>query len=271
MRFAAKHYKVVGLGDLLNHLESGEQGDVLAVTFDDGYRDNYENAFPILQRYGLPATIFLTTGCMDSHDPIWFESLAYALSTTSREFVDLEIDLPRRFWTRTQAEKLATQDSVFGLLRGLQDSERRLWLANVLKQLDVHEFGPRRGKMLAWDQVRLMKKQGIDFGGHSVSHPFLSRLTQDQVSWEVSECKRRIEEELQSEVAHFAYPNGREEDFGQWNKALIRSAGYRAAVTTIWGKNYSSTDPMELRRGQPWEESPAVFAYKLDWYQLVNG
>jgi long-subunit fatty acid transport protein len=95
-------------------------------------------------------------------------------------------------------------------------------------------------------------------------------MTSEQLSWEVAECKRRIEAELQLPVSHFAYPNGREEDFGSSNKDLIRRAGYRAAVTTIWGTNYASTDPMELRRGGPWEPSAAQFAYKLDWYQLVN-
>ena len=95
-------------------------------------------------------------------------------------------------------------------------------------------------------------------------------MNPDQSAWEVLECKRRIEEELQLRVEHFAYPNGREEDFGSWNKNVIRNAGYKSAVTTIWGVNYQSTDRMELRRGQPWEESEAMFAYKLDWYQLRN-
>ena len=125
--------------------------------------------------------------------------------------------------------------------------------------------------MLTWDEVRLMSANGITFGGHTVNHPFLSRLTSDGFLWEVSECKRRIEDELQLPADYFAYPNGREEDFGLSNKVLIRKAGYRAAVTTIWGVNYGSTDPFELRRGGPWEENPAMFAYKLDWYELVEG
>ena len=95
-------------------------------------------------------------------------------------------------------------------------------------------------------------------------------LTETEASWEVSECKRRIEAELQSPVDYFAYPNGREEDFIASNKELLRAAGYRAAVTTIWGVNDRSTDRMELRRGGPWESDPAVFASKLDWYQWVN-
>jgi peptidoglycan/xylan/chitin deacetylase (PgdA/CDA1 family) len=125
--------------------------------------------------------------------------------------------------------------------------------------------------MLTWDQVRQMQKHGIDFGGHTVTHPFLSQMSGERVAWEASECKRRIEEETQHFVGHFAYPNGRERDFGTWNKEVVQKAGYHAAVTTIWGPNDSSTDPMELRRGGPWETTPAGFAYKLDWYQLIGG
>jgi peptidoglycan/xylan/chitin deacetylase (PgdA/CDA1 family)/CelD/BcsL family acetyltransferase involved in cellulose biosynthesis len=271
MRFVARRYNVVSLARLIAHLESGAPGTLLAITFDDGYRDNYENAFPILQRYGLVATIFLSTGSLDTRDPLWFEVLAGAVKTTSREFLDLEADIPRRFWMRTFDERLRANGELFSLLRRMSEDERRHRLQAILRELAAPGAGSRRDMMLTWDQVRCMKQHGVDFGGHTVTHPFLSRLTRDQVSWEVSECKRRIEAELQAPVSHFAYPNGREEDFGPWNKDLLREAGYEAALSTIWGLNYRSTDRMELRRGQPWEEDEAVFAYKMDWYQLVNG
>jgi peptidoglycan/xylan/chitin deacetylase (PgdA/CDA1 family)/CelD/BcsL family acetyltransferase involved in cellulose biosynthesis len=270
MRFVARHYKVVTLGELLTHLESESTEPVVAITFDDGYQDNYQNAFPILQRYGLPATIFLTTGSMDSRDPLWFEQLALALKKTTREFIDLEIDLPRRLRTRSTAERLQANARIFALLRVLPEGDRQRWLADILDKLAVQPDQERRDKMLTWEQVRLMKKHAIDFGSHTVSHPFISKLPREQVKWELVESKKRIEEELQSPVQYFAYPNGRDEDIGAWNKELLRDAGYRAALTTIWGVNYRSTDLMELRRGGPWEEVMALFAYKMDWYQLVD-
>jgi peptidoglycan/xylan/chitin deacetylase (PgdA/CDA1 family) len=270
MRFLRRHYTVVSLAELLNRLAGELTEPVVAITFDDGYRDNYHNAFPILQRYGLPATIFLTTGSMDSSELLWFEQLAYALKRTPQEFVDLEIGSSQRFWLRTEAERVESNGSIVNILRALPDSERRRCLARIFQKLSIREDAVLKGRMLTWDQVRFMQKRGMDFGGHTVTHPFLSRMPGEQISWEISECKRRIEEEMQFPVSHFAYPNGREEDFGAWNKDLIRRAGYRAAVTTIWGVNYGSTDPMELRRGGPWESSAALFACKLDWYQLVN-
>jgi peptidoglycan/xylan/chitin deacetylase (PgdA/CDA1 family)/CelD/BcsL family acetyltransferase involved in cellulose biosynthesis len=271
MRHVARRHKVVSLGGLVDHLASGSPETVVAITFDDGYRDNYEGAFPILQRYGLPATIFLATGSVDSGEPLWFEVLSAALKATTSEFLDLEIDLPRRLWLRTREERLRANDALFTTLRGMSENERQQWLNVILRRLPAPDVDSRRNKMLTWEQVRTMKRHQIDFGGHTVTHPYLSRLSREEVTWEISECKRRIESEQQSSVEHFAYPNGREEDFTPWNKEALRDAGYKAAVTTIWGMNDGSTDRLELRRGQPWEEDEALCAYKMDFYQLVNG
>ena len=271
MQYLARHHKVASIPEIMRHLEESESTETLiGITFDDGYRDNYENAFPILQRYGLPATIFLTTGSIDSGEPLWFERLAEAVKRTTREYLDLEIDVPRRFWMRTLPERVLSGRQIFLLLRSLEDAERKQRLAEIWKQLGMPSQSERRNKMLTWEQVRLMKAHGIDFGGHTVTHPFLSRLTCSAADWELSECKRRIEEELQQRVLYFAYPNGREEDIGPSNTELVRAAGYRAAMTLIWGMNYPSTDRMRLRRGGPWENNLALFALKLDWYQLTN-
>jgi CelD/BcsL family acetyltransferase involved in cellulose biosynthesis/peptidoglycan/xylan/chitin deacetylase (PgdA/CDA1 family) len=270
MRFVSSHHKVVSLTELLDRLENGTPGTSVAITFDDGYRDNHDNALPVLRRYGLPATVFLTTGSIDGRQPMWFDQMAGALKATALEFLDLEIGLPQRFWLRTEAERLVSVNRLFGLLRSLPDEDRRGRVPVILRQLGGND-GIAESGMLTWDQVREMKAQGIDFGGHTVTHPFLSKLSIEQAGWEVSECKRRIEEELQVLVKHFAYPNGREEDIGEQSREVIRRAGYEAAVTTIWGVNYRSTDVMALKRGQPWEADPAVFACKLDWYQFVNG
>lgn len=272
IQFVARYYRVVSLAELLKRLDECEPvGHTVAITFDDGYRDNYEYAFPILRHYGLPATIFLTTGSIDDCQPLWFESLAAALKETDHEFADLEIDLPRRFWLRTREERLNANERIYALLRGLPDAARRSAYQEVLRELVTGHCLIPNHTMLSWDQIREMRQNGISFGGHTVTHPFLSKMSPDDAAWEVTESKRRIESELQCPVEHFAYPSGRQQDFAAWNKELLRSAGYSAAVTTIWGVNSRSSDRLELRRGQPWEADPALFGWKLDWYSLVNG
>ncbi len=271
MRYLARYYKVASISEIVRHLDEGESTEALVgITFDDGYRDNYENALPILQRYGLPATIFLTTGSIDSDEPLWFERLAEAVKKTARDHLDLEIDIPRRFWMRTMAERVASSRQIFLLLRSLENAERNQRLTEILKLLGAEQKSERRNKMLTWEQARIMQTNRIEFGAHTVSHPFLSRLTPSEAVWEICESKRRIEEELQQPVHDFAYPNGREGDFREADMELLRTAGYRAAMTTIWGMNYRSTDRMQLKRGGPWEAEGALFGCKLDWYQLTN-
>lgn len=271
MEYLARYHKVVNIAEIVRHLDEGNSTETLVgITFDDGYRDNYENAFPILQRYGLPATIFLTTGSMDSGEPLWFERLAEAIKKTTLDYIDLEIDIPQRFWMRTLPERVASNRQLFLWLRSLEDADRNQRLKELFKLLGAERESERRNRMLTWEQARLMQANRIEFGGHTVSHPFLSKLAPSEAAWEISESKRRIEEEIQQPVYHFAYPNGREEDFQEANKDLLRTAGYRAAVTTIWGMNYRSTDRMQLKRGGPWEADRALFGCKLDWYQLTN-
>jgi peptidoglycan/xylan/chitin deacetylase (PgdA/CDA1 family)/CelD/BcsL family acetyltransferase involved in cellulose biosynthesis len=272
IRFVARHYRLVSLSDAVRRLrEGGPPEPVVAITFDDGYRDNYTHALPILERYGATATIFLATGSIDSREPLWFEKLALAVKKTPHAFIDLELDIPRRIWVRDEKERLSANDQIYAILRQLPDVQRREWLDEILKQLGSTDAGERNGKMLTWDDVRHMRQRRIAFGGHTVTHPFVSRLSPEQAAWEFSESKRRIEQELQTEVEHFAYPSGREQDFAASNKELLRQTGYKAAVSTIWGVNHPSTDPLELRRGNPWEASMALFAAKFDWYQWVEG
>jgi peptidoglycan/xylan/chitin deacetylase (PgdA/CDA1 family) len=271
MEFLARHYKVISLDQLVDHLDGSNPETLLAITFDDGYRDNFNHAFPILQRYGLPATIFLTTGSIDSCEPLWFEQVSLALKKTAREDLDLATDPPLRFRIRTQVERLDCNSRIQNFLRGLPDADRRQWLARILRALAVEGDEERHGKMLTWDQIRYMQARGIDFGGHTITHPFLSRTTEEEAALEISGCKARIEEVLQHPVRYFAYPSGHEPDVSKSNRDAVRRAGYRAAATTTWGMNDSCTDRMELRRGGPWEESLGLFAYKLDWYQLTNG
>jgi peptidoglycan/xylan/chitin deacetylase (PgdA/CDA1 family) len=272
IRYVAQNYRVVSLGEAVRRLSAGGPCEpVVALTLDDGYEDNCSVAFPILEKYGLAATIFLTTGALDSQKPLWFERLCLAIKKTPHGSVDLELEIPRRFHFRNDAERLSANSQIYGFLRNLPDCERQERLAEILRVLGVRDEGERDGKMLTWDQVRFLKSKGIDFGGHTVNHPFLSRLTPGNATWEVSECKRRIEFELQEPVEYFAYPSGREMDFSEASKQAVRDAGYRAAVSTLWGMNHPATDRMELRRGQPWEDQGSVFAAKFDWYQWVDG
>src|SRR5262249_28086630 len=124
--------------------------------------------------------------------------------------------------------------------------------------------------MLTWDEVRAMQRQRISFGSHTVNHPILATLSEQEAIWEIQESKKTIEKEIGVPVRTFAYPSGREVDFSERTETLVREAGYDCSVSAIFGTNDSSQDIFALRRGCPWEEDLHVFALKLSYYKLYG-
>jgi peptidoglycan/xylan/chitin deacetylase (PgdA/CDA1 family) len=244
----------------------------VVVTFDDGYRDNYVHAFPILRRYGIPATIFLATGAIGSGKMIWHDRVFRAFRTTKvaalEGFPNIENNLP----VRTLEERRAAQARVLRLLWELPDEERVDRIGRLEKCLSIESKQTSVGLMLGWDEVLAMSTSGISFGSHTISHPILSKLPCRRLREEIEESKRIIENKIRRPITGFAYPVGRKQDFNDQVKAMVKEAGYQCGLTTIFGVNEAGQDPFELRRGTPWETDVSSFATKLSWYKFVaNG
>jgi len=269
MEYLATRYSVVDLASLLSQLDRGDSipRNAVALTFDDGYRDNYEIAFPVLRRLGLPATIFLTTDFVNRKDILWNDKVCFALKHSERRDLRMRFGSEeRQFDLSTPERRLGAAREVLRYLFHVQHAERQSFIAQLLVELQVNDFGHLWDSMLTWDQIRWMKKEAIAFGAHTVSHPILSRLPRNAAAEEILQSKNVIESQLQSEVELFAYPLGRTIDFNDEVKSAVRAAGFRAAVTTIFGTNTGATDRFELRRGGPDDEGVWAFACKQCWY-----
>jgi len=269
MTHIARHYRVFTVEDLVERMRSGRvPRNALAITFDDGYRDNLTEAAPILARHGLPATVFLTTGCIGTGQIPWFDQLAIALKTTPREALRLSAD--RILPLGTEDERLRALDASLGHLKRVTDEERRDGLDRILDQLGGSAPGETKSLMLTWDEVQALRVQGFAVGAHTVSHPILSRTSADRAWEEIYGCKRDIERHLGGPVRGFAYPNGGARDYTETVKHLVREAGFAWAVTTQHGLNTPRTPPLELRRGGPREDHLPTYAVRLAYYRLAE-
>jgi peptidoglycan/xylan/chitin deacetylase (PgdA/CDA1 family) len=240
----------------------------LAITFDDGYRDNLTHAAPILRRYGLPATIFLATGLIGTGVTSWFDRLSVALKLTKVESV-------RTSWgatliLRDRAARLAALDRALGYLKTLGDDELQRVLDRLLEALDVPGAMTPKNLMLDWADVRALSGLGFDVGGHTVGHVILSRVSDERAWAEIRGSSEAIEACLGAKPTAFAYPNGRPEDYTRSTIDLVRRAGFAWAVTTRFGLNTADTPAYELRRGGPWEPDVPTFALKLAAYRAIN-
>jgi peptidoglycan/xylan/chitin deacetylase (PgdA/CDA1 family) len=268
MAHIARHYRVLTVEELAVGLREGQvPRNALAITFDDGYRDNLTHAAPILNRLALPATIFLVTGHIDTPRALWFDQLAMAFKTaTARR---LELADGRLLSLATVAERLAGLDTALGHLKQLPDDERSTSVERLIAALHPNPERPKR-LMLSWDEVGALRGLGFSIGAHTVTHPILSRLTPDHARHEIHSSKATIEKALGAPVRAFAYPNGGPNDYNEAVTRLVREAGFACAVTTRRGLNDADTPVLELRRGGPWEQHLPTYALKLAYYSATG-
>lgn len=269
MEHIARHYTVLTVETLVERLREGRvPRKAVALTFDDGYRDNLTHAAPILARYGLPATVFLTTGCVGTREMLWFDRLAEALKTTTR--THLQLAGQGALALGSTAERLRALQAALSYLKRMPDAERRQTLDEFLRELKVGALdGPKR-LMLSWDEVGVLRGLGFSVGAHTVSHPILSRVSAEDAWQEIVGSKHAIERALGSQARAFAYPNGGREDVTELTVRLVRDAGFTCAVTTRRGLNTAATPVLELRRGGPWERHLPTYALKLARYQQTG-
>jgi peptidoglycan/xylan/chitin deacetylase (PgdA/CDA1 family) len=269
MRHVARSYRVLPVEELADRLQRGGlPRNALAITFDDGYRDNLTHAAPILSRLGLPATIFLATGFIGTAEVPWFDRLAQGLKKTAAESVRApwgeSLDLagvPARLRAMSQALEH---------LKRVPDEERHRQLEALLGMLGVTDQRSFKNLMLSWDDVHALRGLGFTIGAHTVNHPILSRVTPQRAWTEILGARTMIESACGVAPRAFAYPNGGADDYTDTVKRLVREAGFTCAVTTRFGLNTPTTNPWELRRGGPWEHHLPTFALKLAWYRLAR-
>jgi peptidoglycan/xylan/chitin deacetylase (PgdA/CDA1 family) len=266
IRFLSSAYRIVSLDDLCDELDGGgPRSQAVAITFDDGYRDVYANAYPVLRRYGVPATVYLTGSAIESGQISWYDRI-FALAMFCRSDI-LELDGVGSFNLSTRESRLHAATKIVTRLRGYPN---RLRIA-ACTALEKQAKPPRpetANRMLTWAQIREMQESGISFGAHTMDHPVVSRLASSERWHELAESKRLLEERLQRPAKHFAFPFGTPADIDPETCSLLPRCGYRSAVSTVWGVNTPQTQRFLLRRIGGEEPSLSLFAARLRWLFL---
>jgi peptidoglycan/xylan/chitin deacetylase (PgdA/CDA1 family) len=246
MEALRRHFTVLPLTELAERARLRElPKNGLAVTFDDGYRDNYTNAFPVLRELGLSATIFLTTDALDDNSLLWHDRVFDAFQRTRK------------------AEARASLATVLARLRRSSPEERNRRIESLLEELAIEPGVPPGWEKLTWQQVREMASHGISFGAHTLDHPILTFVSEEEARRQIRESKKRIEAKLGSPVTMFAYPNGTASDFDRSTQRIVEEEGLALAVTTVSGANDESTDPYSLRRTGMWGDDPRLSTIRL--------
>jgi peptidoglycan/xylan/chitin deacetylase (PgdA/CDA1 family) len=251
IRYLKRHFRIVPFSKAVELLRDGPiDCPTAAVTFDDGFQNNYDVAFPMLRELGVPAIIFLTTGLLNSDDTLWFCRLNQAMARTNLVL----------FQWDGQNFDLARTDGKIRALRGIEEVLIKLPHPELLRELQsiLRALGSERDlpvepespfRMLSYSAIDQMRASGlIEFGAHTHSHAILSRLSSDARRQEIGRSVEAVTALTGSPCEFFAYPNGQTEDYDEEAMSMLQSSGVKVAVTAQTGPNKVGDDLLKLRR-----------------------
>jgi peptidoglycan/xylan/chitin deacetylase (PgdA/CDA1 family) len=244
MKFLKEHFEVISLRILLDMWDDeafDAQKRYCVITFDDGWLDNYINAFPVLKKYNLPATIFLPTAFIGKDSWFWPDKLALLIQQITIKEISASLLSECPWLSEFDMEQA---ESIISKWKRLPEEEIEERLDYIFSALNLPM--PQYRMILSWQEVKEMSIHEISFGSHSVNHRILTNSTKETVQKEVEDSMHVLKQKRINYVNVFCYPNG---GCNEETAEIVKEAGYKAAVTTEFGfENGIPLNPYSLKR-----------------------
>lgn len=240
-------FRVVTIKETLEELDAGRSSAALAlITFDDGYRDNFTTAFPILRELGVPATFFVPTDFIGTRKIQWWDEIAWLVRHTNATEIATSFT-PQPIPVRRSEIGMTIRRVLTAFKRAPTSGEEKL---NELRRVLGCTMPENAAEQLfmTWDELREMRAAGMDIGSHSHTHRILSHLSLDEQTDELRGSKAILERELGEPIHSIAYPVGARDSFTNDTERLTREAGYRVGFSFIGGVNRAQPPRFALRR-----------------------
>jgi peptidoglycan/xylan/chitin deacetylase (PgdA/CDA1 family) len=270
LKWLKQNFTVVSESELLAAIQEPVLRDRLSVlTFDDGYRDNYTLAYPVLRAHAAPAVFFICPGLIDDRALGWWDLIAYLVKRSEKRAIslgsdvfDLERGKPAVITELTTRMKRHPQEETADLIPQLADA----------CGVALPERERQSRELMTWDQVCEVSRNGVAIGSHTHTHRVLGTLREADQRWELKQSKARLETQLDCPVRTIAYPAGSRNHFTKATKRLTKECGYAGAFSYHSGVNTAGrTDPFDIARIAPADDFgpmftcgaaiPKVFAY----------
>ena len=252
LEFYQRYYNVVPLSRIAKFVNSGDASlppYPLAITFDDGFRNNFQYAARTLRLFGLTATFFVTTGFVDRTTDLWWIPVKRSIVEAYHTGQEFHLGKYGEFPARTDAETRWSYYRALALLKKLPRDERSKIIEKSKEPFpDAQKRFGDIYEPLTWDEVRQIAGQGMEIGAHTVTHAILSIESEERARQEVFQSVRRIRDELRIGEIPFSYPNGQRDDFTDTTGKLVQAAGCYAAVAGFGGSNRRLADPYQVGR-----------------------
>jgi peptidoglycan/xylan/chitin deacetylase (PgdA/CDA1 family) len=266
MTYLRRNFRPVSLDDVLRaHRERRLlPPDSVMVTFDDGYRDNFEVAFPILKRHGIPAAFFITTGYLTDRRLFWWERTDQLVRVAKNPELRLDYPAPEVIDLSTPAAKVRAKSRLNRIIKDHYALDVERFLEGVIKASGARwtdDDGRRLGDraMMTWDDVRALRAAGMGIGSHTAGHRVLQTLAPADLVSELKASRTTLEEQLGEPVTTIAYPVGKSIAKFPAVRQALADTGYELGFTSRPGPNRlpPEGDPFDMRRISVDRDRPA--------------
>ncbi len=265
-----KYFKIIPLSKLIMDITTNKvEPNSLCITFDDGYSDNYQHAYPILKKYDIPATIFLSTDFIGNNSVLWFDRVLQVIKNTKVSSIHINEISDKNFDLKGIKQKTLAVNEILELLKGYEPDKRDSIIDKLAESCET-TLSKENELMLTWKQVNQMWNDGIEFGAHTKSHPILSKLDETDLINEIVGSKEDIELKTNKSVQVFAYPNGRTTDYDERSIKILEQAKFLGAVTTEPEYRNLNHHTFELPRLLPWDMNADRFLGRLLLHRVSN-
>lgn len=261
MCWVKEWFNVLKLDEAIAKLYSGDLPHrSAAITFDDGYADNFTNALPILKKHGLSATFFIATGFLDG-GRMWNDTIIESIRGVTVPDIDGKSMGLGILPLNTIDEKRSALARIIPAVKHLPVEERSEMVAHIA---ECCRAVLPNDLMLSTRQLQQLQAEGAGIGAHTVSHPILATLDDAIAKREIADSRDHLEGILRERIGLFAYPNGKlGSDYSRTHANIVKSLGFDAAVATNWGTCTKASDIFQLPRFSPWDSSRWRFGLRL--------
>ncbi|HWF11547.1 MAG TPA: polysaccharide deacetylase family protein, partial [Bryobacteraceae bacterium] len=222
------------------------------ITFDDGYRNVYTHAAPVLQRYGVPAVVFLSTGYIDTDCLYWYDEVRQRLDRWGNPLIERPSDGSTVAWPVDPRTRETLAGKIRGECKRVPDRRRVEYLdylrARMNEPLQLTAEQHHILDPMSWQEASKLLEMGFEIGSHTVTHPILTNLPAEELNAELAGSKAEIERRTARACYSIAWPNGTRADFSPMIADAAKAAGYDLAFTMVERMNGPESNPYMLSR-----------------------
>jgi len=254
MAFLQQHCRTLSMDEVVWHYEhkSAFVANSVAVTFDDGFKNNFTTAVPVLSAFGIPAAFYVSAGFIGTDKMFWVDALEDCFNRCKRSSITVPMGpTSRKFSLRNRRSRILALETIKNYCKRVCDSEKDNTVDSVREATAVRPSVKSSGnyRKMDWqDLLQIKNNRLFTVGGHSLNHSILSALSPDAIKEEVSGSLALLERELKQKSKHYSYPEGQKDHFNKEVIDCLKNSGIICCSTAIDGVNTLKDDLFHLKR-----------------------